>query len=49
MNKKFIILFLFPLSLLLLSFSQTIGSDAITRGADAKLGFIGAESLQGLS
>lgn len=46
MNKKYIILFLFPLSLLLFCFSQAIGATTNTQEADAKLGFIGSETCK---
>lgn len=46
MKRKYIIMFLVPLSLLLLSFSQAIGATASTQEADPSKGFIGAETCQ---
>ena len=46
MNKKYIILFLFSFSLLLLSSSLTMGATEDAQVADPKLGFVGAETCK---
>ncbi len=46
MKRKYIILFILPLSLLLLSFSPAIGAAASAQGADPAMGFIGAETCK---
>jgi DmsE family decaheme c-type cytochrome len=46
MNKKYIILFLFSFSLLMLSTSLAMAATAGTPEADAKLGFVGAETCK---
>ncbi len=46
MKRKYIILFLLPLSLLMLSFSLAMGQDAAMNTAGTKNGYVGAETCK---